>query len=82
MSVGLIDKFFACCVVPAFPGAAKSSFTFGLWASFQTSVCSRAPLPTTSILIYLTPRVPLSFEEGSAEIMSTFLFEGEGEGNY
>jgi len=68
MSMGFIGKLWACWDVPALPGAAKSSFTFGLWASFQTSVCSRAPLPATSIFIYLTPCVPLSFK-GEGENM-------------
>jgi len=55
ISVGLILRFWAILAVPALPGATKIFFTFGLWASFQTMVCSLAPPPTTSIFIYLTP---------------------------
>jgi hypothetical protein len=40
-----IFRLWAICAVPAFPGAAKTSFTLELCASFQTSVCSLAPDP-------------------------------------
>ena len=54
-SVGLMSRFRASRAVPALPGAQNISLTLGLWASFQASVCSLAPPPTTNILIYLTP---------------------------
>lgn len=47
--LGLISRLWAIWAVPALPGATKISLTFGLWASFQTKVCSLAPPPTTSI---------------------------------
>ncbi len=65
-----MGRLWACWAVPALPGAANSPDTFGLCDSFQTSVCSLAPLPTINIFIYLTPCVPLSFKgEGEEDIM-------------
>jgi hypothetical protein len=60
--------------VPAFPGAAKTFLTLGLWAIFQTKVCSLPPPPTTSIFIYLTSCIPLSFKgEGEENVRETSL---------
>ena len=49
MSVGRRFRFSAIAAVPAFPGATNILSTRGLWAIFQTRVCSRPPPPTTSI---------------------------------
>ena len=39
--------------IAALPGAQKIFLVFGLWLIFQTSACSRPPLPMTRIFIYL-----------------------------
>ena len=49
ISAGLTSMLWAIWAVPALPGATKISSTFGLWASFQTRVCSLPPPPTTNI---------------------------------
>jgi hypothetical protein len=68
ISVRLRARLWAIRAVPALPGATYISLTFGLWASFQTRVCSLAPPPTTRIFIYLTPCIPLSFK-GEGELV-------------
>jgi hypothetical protein len=50
-SSALMGRLVPSRAVPALPGAVNISLTLGLCASFQTMVCSLAPLPTTSILI-------------------------------
>ena len=56
-------RFSACWLVPALPGAQTTAVTPGSRPSFHTSACSRAPLPTTSILM---PYRPLAAEAGDS----------------
>src|SRR3954471_2299744 len=37
--------------VPPLPGATYTFWTFGVWASFEASACSRPPEPTTRSFI-------------------------------
>lgn len=41
--------------VPAFPGATRTCWTCGDWASFQASACSRPPPPTTNTFTTIVP---------------------------
>lgn len=50
-SVALMLTFSPTAVVPAFPGAMYSFSTFGLWAIFHASACSRPPEPSNNIFI-------------------------------
>lgn len=51
VSVTLTSKQSAISAMPAFPGAAKIRPIPGLWLSFQTIACSRAPCPITSTFL-------------------------------
>ena len=52
-SVALMLTFSPTAVVPAFPGAMYSFSTFGLWAIFHASACSRPPEPSNNIFIFV-----------------------------
>lgn len=41
--------------VPAFPGATRTCWMRGDWASFQASACSRPPPPTTNTFTTIVP---------------------------
>src|SRR3990170_3104832 len=67
MSEALILTLSATSLIPAFPGAAQTLATFGLWAIFQASACSLPPEPITSTCMDLPdpPPIPDSVVEMS-----------------